>query len=173
MFCSLQGHGYSEGFIWSNYDFLLCLLNCWSFCNQTWFDGLSWVIFWKAIVLICSRSRSQQRFKVVMNVHLDIFSTAEPFVTILGMVMQHHGPQCHVKRLVCYFKVKVTVRVPQFRDVWCLPPCLESQGCHFIPLYSLLFVCRVELFFLSFFSTCWPIFMTFFPEKSTISFVKR
>ena len=42
-----------------------------------------------------------------MNVDLeDIFLTAEPFVTKVGMVMQHHGLECHVKRLVCYFQGK-------------------------------------------------------------------
>lgn len=41
----LQGH--SEGFIQPNYDFLLCLVNCWSFYNQTWFNGISWIVFWK------------------------------------------------------------------------------------------------------------------------------
>ena len=40
---------------------------------------------------------------MLVNFHLDhIFSTAEPFVTKLDMVMHLHGSQCHVKRLVCY-----------------------------------------------------------------------
>ena len=34
----------------------------------------------------------------------DIFSAAEPFVTKLGMVKHCIGPECHVKRLVCYFQ---------------------------------------------------------------------
>ena len=50
-------------------------------------------------------SRSQERFKIPVNVHLDdIFSTAEPFVTKVGMVMHHHGLECHAKRFVCYFQ---------------------------------------------------------------------
>ena len=32
--------------LWSNYDCMLCLLNCWSFCNQTWFSGLRWIVIW-------------------------------------------------------------------------------------------------------------------------------
>ena len=34
----------------------------------------------------------------------DIFSTAKCFVTKLGMVMHHHGPECHVNGLVCYLQ---------------------------------------------------------------------
>ena len=33
------------------------------------------------------------------DVHLnDISPTTEPFVTKLGMVMHHHGPQCHARK---------------------------------------------------------------------------
>ena len=40
-------------------------------------------------------------FKIPVNVHLDdMSSTAEPFVNELGMVMQHHGPECCARRLV-------------------------------------------------------------------------
>ena len=47
------------------------------------------------IALLCSRSRSQERYKIPVNVHLDdISATAEPFVAKLGMVMYHHGPSC-------------------------------------------------------------------------------
>ena len=42
-----------------------------------------------------------------MNVHLtDISSAAEPSVTKLGMVMQHHGPKYHARRLVSFLQVK-------------------------------------------------------------------
>ena len=34
----------------------------------------------------------------------NISPTAELFVTKLGMVMHHHGPECHAKRLVCYLQ---------------------------------------------------------------------
>ena len=57
--------------------FLLCLLNCWSVCNQTLFDctaSYAGVSCGKK-GLLCSRSRSNRRFK--MSVHVcfdDIFS---------------------------------------------------------------------------------------------------
>ena len=137
----LQGQGHSKNFIWSNDDSLLCLLNCWSLCNQNWFDGIGWIVFCKDwVILLCSSSRSQQRLNISVNVHLDIFLTAEPFVTKLGMVMHHHGPECHAKRLVYYFKVKVTVKAPVIRydcfyhSYWyfCnqiyLDCCLQGQG---------------------------------------------
>ena len=42
-----------------------------------------------------------------VNVHLDnISSAAEPSVTKLGMVMQHHGPKCHARKLVCCLQVQ-------------------------------------------------------------------
>ena len=37
--------------------------------------------------------KATERLKIPVNVHLeDSSSTAEPFVTKLGMVMHHHGP---------------------------------------------------------------------------------
>ena len=43
--------------------------------------------------LLWSRSRSQERFKIPVDVPLDdSSSTAEPFVTELGVVIHHHGP---------------------------------------------------------------------------------
>ena len=42
-----------------------------------------------------------------VNVHLDnISSAAEPSVTKLGMVMQHHGPKCHARRSVFSLQVQ-------------------------------------------------------------------
>ena len=52
--------------------------------------------------MLWSRSRSQKRFRILVNVHLDgISSDAEPSVTKLGVVMEHHGPQCDAGGLVC------------------------------------------------------------------------
>ena len=49
----------------------------------------------------------KERFKISVNVHLDdISSTAEPFVTQLGVVMHHHGPECYARRLVCCLEVQ-------------------------------------------------------------------
>ena len=43
-----------------------------------------------------------------MSFHLDdIFSTAEPFVSKLGMLIHYHGPECYMKRLVYYFQGQV------------------------------------------------------------------
>ena len=50
------------------------------------------------------------------------------------------------------------------------PPCLESQGCHLIPLYF----CLVLLLFLSYlFSACWSILLNFLQKILPIFFVKR
>ena len=48
-----------------------------------------------------------ERFRIPVNVHLDdVSSAAECSVTKLGMVMQHHGPKCHARRLVWYLQVQ-------------------------------------------------------------------
>ena len=45
-----------------------------------------------------SRSRSEQRFRMLVTVCLDdIFWTTERSVTKLGIVMQHHEPECHAE----------------------------------------------------------------------------
>ena len=44
----LQCQGHSEGLYNRNMTILLYLLNCWSVCNQTWFDSIiSWSVLWK------------------------------------------------------------------------------------------------------------------------------
>ena len=85
------------------WQFLLYLLNCWPFCYQTWFASIYHKpeCFYGEIGLLCSRSRSQQHFKMSMNVCLDIFWITEPFATKLGTVMHHHEPDCCSKRSVC------------------------------------------------------------------------
>ena len=56
-------------------------------------------------LLCCGQGQLQERFKIPVNVHLDdIFSTAEPFVNKLGMVMHLKGSECHARRLVCYLQ---------------------------------------------------------------------
>ena len=56
--------------------------------------------------LLHSRLRSQQRFRMSVNVCPDeIFWTAEHFAIKLGVVMQHHAPECHAeKKIVRYFQ---------------------------------------------------------------------
>ena len=68
-----------------------------------WYIIISWIVLWNdCIALLRSRSRSQKRLRIPVNIYLDnISSTAEPFVTKLGMVMYHHGLECYAKRLVC------------------------------------------------------------------------
>ena len=88
---------------------LLSLLNCWSVCNQTWFcstASYAGVPCGKKMGLLRWRSRSQQRFKILVNVCPDdIFRTTEHFVTNLGMVMQHREPECHAERKKnCYLQ---------------------------------------------------------------------
>ena len=83
------------------WQFLSYLLNCWSFCYWTWFDStLSYArVFYGDIGLLCSRSKSQQNFKICINVCPDgIFWIAEPFTTKLGMVMHHYEPDCLSER---------------------------------------------------------------------------
>ena len=63
--------------------FLLYLLTCWSACNQTWFDSTALkarVSCWK-IGLLHSGSRSQQRFKMSVNVCPDDVLSMCPIVS--------------------------------------------------------------------------------------------
>ena len=77
--------------------------------NFVYWYIIRWIVLWKDwIALLWSRSR--KRLRIPVNVHLDgISSAAEPSVTILGMVMQHHGPKCPARRLVCCLQFRVTV----------------------------------------------------------------
>ena len=66
------------------------------------------IVLWKDwIALLWSWSHSQKRFRIPVNIHLnDLYSAAEPSVTKLGMMMQHHGPKCRGRRLVCCLQVQ-------------------------------------------------------------------
>ena len=66
-----------------------------------------------------SRSRSQQRFNMWVNVCRDnICWITGHFVTKFGMVMQHHEPgSCGHFVVVAIFKVKVTARVHMIK-IW-------------------------------------------------------
>ena len=84
--------------------FLLCLLNCWSVCNQTWFDSTTSYagVSLAKIGLLRSRSRSQQRFKMLVNVCPDdTFWTVDHFDTKLGMVIEHHESECYTVTFGC------------------------------------------------------------------------
>ena len=101
----LPCQGHSEGLYNKknkNY-FLLYLLNCLFVCNHTWLDSTTWEagVFCGKMGLLCSRSRSQRSFKMLVNVCPDdIFWTTEHFVAKPGMVMQHHKPKCHAEKMV-------------------------------------------------------------------------
>ena len=61
--------------------------------------------------LLRSRSRSQRRFKISVNVCPgDVFWLTEHFVTKFSMVMHHHEPECHAEIILflffAVFKVK-------------------------------------------------------------------
>ena len=50
-------------------------------------------------------SRPQTRLRIPVNVHQDdISSAAEPSLTKLGMVMQHHEPEYCAKKIVYYLQ---------------------------------------------------------------------
>ena len=55
---------------------------------------------------VVAKVKVTERFKIPVNVHLDISSTAKPFVTKLSMVMRHYGPEHHARRLVCCLQVQ-------------------------------------------------------------------
>ena len=80
LLCCHQGQGHSEGSYFNRNMTFCYLLNYWTFCSQTlvwWHMIMSWLVSWKdCIAVLCSKSRSQQRLKISLNVHLDhIFST--------------------------------------------------------------------------------------------------
>ena len=90
-----------------------------------WYIITRWIVLWKDwIALLWFRSRSQKGFRIPINVHLDnVSSTAEPSVTKLGMMMQHHGPKCHARRLVCCLQVQGHSE-GSFNQIWLFLPYL-------------------------------------------------
>ena len=61
----------------------------------------------KKIGLLHSGSRSQWRVKLYVC-PADIFYTIKHFVFKLVIVIRHYESECHAKRLICNFKVKVS-----------------------------------------------------------------
>ena len=88
-----------------------------------WYIIIRWIVLWKdRIALLWSRSRSQKRSRIPVNVHLDnISSPAEASVTKLGLVMQHHGPKCLARRLVWCLQVQGHSEGP-FNQIWLFLP---------------------------------------------------
>ena len=103
--CCIQGQGHSErsfNEIWLSHMSLELLIPLQ--LNLVWWHIIiRWIVLWKdCITLFLLRSRSQKKFRTPVNVYLeDISSASEPSITKLGMVMHHHGPKCHARRLVC------------------------------------------------------------------------
>ena len=59
--------------------------------------------------LLRSRSRSQRRFKMLVNVCPDdVFWTTERFIAKPGMIMQRNKPECRGEKWFTVFNVKVT-----------------------------------------------------------------
>ena len=73
-----------------------------------WHIIIRWIVLWKYwTALVWFRSRSQKRFRIPVNIHLNDFSSAAgPSVTKLGMVMQHHGPKYQARILVSCLQVR-------------------------------------------------------------------
>ena len=71
--------------------------------NLVWQYIIIWTrVFYGKNGLLCSRSKSQQNFKMPVSVCPDdVFWITEPFTTKLGMVMHHYEPDCFSKRLLC------------------------------------------------------------------------
>ena len=101
---------------------------CWTaYLFATKFNWRYIIISWSALsknILLFSRSRSQKRFRIPVNVHLDnISSTAELSLTNLGMLMHHHGPECLARRLVCCLQVQGHSE-GSFNQIWLFLPYL-------------------------------------------------
>ena len=90
------------------FDILCELLTLLQLKLVWWHIIIRCIVLWKDwIALLWSRSKSQKRFRIPVNVHLnDISSATEPSVTKFGMVMQHHGPKYHARRLVSCLQVQ-------------------------------------------------------------------
>ena len=121
-----QGQGHSKSSYDQNmtvfsisFELLILLLP-----NLLWWHIIiSLIVLWKDwIALLWSKSRSEVKFRIPVNVHLDdILSTAEPFVTKFGIVMHHHGPEYHARRLVCCLQFH-SITEGSYNQMWlCLP----------------------------------------------------
>ena len=90
-----------------------------------WYIIKRWIVLWKDwIALLWSGSRSQKRYRIPVNIHRnDISAAAEPSVTELGMVMQHHGRKGQARRLVCCLQVQGHSE-NSFDQIWLFLPYL-------------------------------------------------
>ena len=94
--------------IWQFLLYLLLVLNHWVFCNQTQFECqiiISKEVSSENVGLLCSRSMSQPRLKVSVNVSLDdVLYITEPFVTKPSMVRHHYKPEHRMWKMGFYLQ---------------------------------------------------------------------
>ena len=92
------------------------LLNCSTiFFYQTWYGGVLHEVVCHAEKLI-HYLQCQGHSKGLYNQSMSFYcvsETAGPFATKLGLIVQHHKPECHVmwKNGITVFKVTVTGKV--------------------------------------------------------------
>ena len=82
------------------------------------------------------------RFRILVNVYLDDVSSAAGFnVTSLNLnvVMHHHGPECHARRLVCCLPSSGSHWLLRTHHVWlCLPYLLNLLQPNLIGWYIII-----------------------------------
>ena len=107
----LQGQGHSVGLYNQNVtvstiSFISSIPMSLLQPNSIWM----WIIISKEVSnenvgLLCSRSMSQPRLKVSLNVSLDdTLCITEPFVTKPSMVRHHYKPECHMQETGFYLQ---------------------------------------------------------------------
>ena len=94
------------------WQFRLYLLNCWSFCNQTGFDNTfsKARVSYEEIGLLCSRSLSQQNFRMSVNVQIKPSELLNLLPRNLVWWRIIVSQIVYQKDLFAVFKVKVTVK---------------------------------------------------------------
>ena len=84
--------------------FLLVLNQC-VFCNQTQFECRSSKAKKCPVKMLDSRSMTQPRLNVLVNVSLDdSLCIAEPFVIKPSMVRHHYKPERHMRKISFYLQ---------------------------------------------------------------------
>ena len=71
-----------------------------------WCIIISWIVLGKDWIVVV-KVKVTEKVQIPVNIHRnDISAAAEPSVTELGMVMQHHGRKGQARRLVCCLQVQ-------------------------------------------------------------------
>ena len=87
------------------WQFLLYLLDCWSFCYQTWFDSTlsqAWMFYGEKLDC-CVQGQGYDKISKcqLMFVQMIFFGSLSLFATRPDVVMHYYEPDCLSKRLVC------------------------------------------------------------------------